>query len=179
MFGSRLSPYCVPSLKRSLDVRSLGRGLVALSVLVALLSCGDSSTGSPVGPTAASLVGSWELIREPNTSCSGAGTAFQTKYFFTVPPGDAAGSVRNVVSRWEVVQPPRFDWVVSGNFNLAARTVELRFWLRTLETGSMFFGTLASDGSSTGTLVDPIPGYKPHFVLTSCVFTATIRRVGP
>lgn len=152
---------------------------VAASIwLVLLAACGGDSGPKAIDPSR--LVGSWELTREPNTACFGAGTATQQKYYFTIPAGDAAGSTLNVVTKWEVVQPYRFNWSLTGNFNLAARTVELRFWYVPLQTGSMFTASgVADDGSATGILQDPTPGFQPHFVIGSCTFQASIRRVGP
>lgn len=155
------------------------RAVVLAAVVLVVGACGGDSSG-PKPINAAVLAGSWELVREPNTACFGAGTALQTKYYFTLPAPTSTSSVLNVVSRWEVVQPYRFNWLLSGNFNLSARTVELRFWLVGLETGSMFTAAaVKDDGSATGTLQDPTPGFKPHFVTGSCTFNASIRRVGP
>jgi hypothetical protein len=132
----------------------------------------DSAT-KPAVPSAADLIGAWELVREANGNCEGAtATAI---YYFDIGSdsyiGQETGAL-NVVAHWDVVIPYRFGWMVSGNYNVRTRSVELNFWHRVFDAGSQFIGTLNADNTITGQILDPKPGYDAHFVSGSCVFQA-------
>lgn len=143
--------------------------------LLLAIGCSDSSSG-PKGLTVTDIVGSWELSHPANAQCSGFTGA--ATYYFDVPSTASAledGSV-NVVSQWDVVKPDRYDWLVTGNFNVKTGAVVLNFWHTPLVTGSEFTGTIDGDGRVSGTLRDPKPGYNPHYVLGSCTFAITGHR---
>lgn len=147
------------------------RWIGLLSTMLIAVSC-ESATG--LDPS--DFDGDWIVRTAANPSC--AGTAAGADRHFTVE--DAAGGyadgVFNVVEGWDFVRPYRYGWLVTGNFNLSDRTVELNFWHTTLSVGAVFEGELQGDGTAVGTLKDPKPGYSPHTVIGSCVFSATLLR---
>ena len=149
--------------------------------LVALLVVAGCSRDGPYGLDAGEFVGEWVLHTEANSSCAGAAAAADR--YFTVESSTTGESVNgdrtfNVVTEWDFVKPFRtFDFMVTGNYNLTQRTVELNFWHTVLQVGAEFTGTIDEDGTITGTLRDPKPGYRAHTVIGSCVFQATGRRL--
>jgi hypothetical protein len=150
---------------------------VALALVVAL-GCGDDG---PAGLKPERFTGDWVLNVEGNPSCFGA-SAGGPRYFEVDASGsgEAANGDRtfNVVTEFDFVKPFRgFGFMVIGNYNLTARTVELNFWHTVMQTGAQFTGTIDDDGSITGTLRDPRPGFDPHLVVGSCVFQATGHRL--
>lgn len=147
------------------------RKLLIISALCLSLSCDKSPTGLP----RAAFEGPWELTVQANNACAGATGAHVR--FFDVETSSYQDGAFNVVTSWDVVTPDRgYGWLVTGNFNLEARTVELNFWQRTGSVGSIFTGIIRDDGTITGTVRDPKPNYLPHFVIGSCTFSASGRR---
>lgn len=148
--------------------------LVLILACAAGLSCGGD--GGPAALDPSDFRGNWTLENPENPSCVGAAGP-TTRHFYVAAEGFANG-VFNVVTDWDFVRPFRgLGFTVTGNFNIANRTVELNFWHTTLSVGAMFTGTIEPDGSIRGTLRDPKPGYSPHVVVGSCTWTATGRRV--
>lgn len=146
------------------------------SLLLLALCVSASCSGDATGPAIADFAGPWRIDVQANPTCTGA-TAASSRYF-TVETSSADNGAFNVVTGWDVVQPDRgFGWTVTGNFDVRARTVVLNFWSTTLVTGEVFTGTIRDDGSVVGTMVDPKPGYQPHFVIGTCTFQATGRRI--
>lgn len=149
----------------------------ALALALTASACGGGDASSPTSPKAPDIFGDWEVnFSTTPGQCIGAGSG--TLYFTVEPsPVGSSGAV-NVVTKWDVVKPFVRDWTLTGNINVESRTVNLNFWLRVLDVGSWLDGTLSADGQSiTGTFYDPKPGYRPHFVLGSCAYTASGRRV--
>lgn len=149
--------------------------IVAVSLPLFFLGCSDP------GPSvsAEQLHGRWEFDRQANSSCGGA--SGDATYYFRVRSGSIEPSgVLNIVEPWDIQPQPRFDWTVTGNINVEARTVELSFWHTVLETGAEFVGTIdLLSLQVTGTLRDPKPGYNPHFTAFGpCTFQMTGRRAG-
>lgn len=154
-------------------MRRIAHALAALALACSIGSC--SSDGPSALPVAA-FAGEWVLESAENASCAGA--AGPATRYFTVETDGYAQGVFNVVTDWDFVKPFRgYGWLVTGNFNLGLETVELNFWHTTLQVGAMFTGTIDRDGSVTGVLRDPKPGYRPHTVIGSCVFQATLRKL--
>lgn len=150
------------------------RRLILTLLLAATVSL--SCDGGTTALSADLFAGSWVLNSAANPTCSGAAGA--ASRYFDVETSSLDDGTFNVVEPWDVVVPNRgFGWLVTGSFNLRARTVVLNFWQTTLSVGSEFSGTINSDGSITGTLRDPKPGYSPHFVVGTCQFTATGHRL--
>jgi hypothetical protein len=162
--------------------RRVRRTIAALIVgtLIACSSGGgstDSPTTAPKTLAAEDLVGSWQLSKPAATACSGAAGA--ATYYFPIRSASALadGSV-NVVESWDVQQPNRFNWSVTGNINIKSGVVQLNFWQSTLSVGEQFDGTISSSGAITGTIRDPKPGFSPHWVIGSCTWSMSGSRVG-
>lgn len=151
-------------------------GCIAALTLATGFGCAGDS---PSGLSAAQFDGIWELDVQGGETCDGA-SGPHVRYFeiSEAQPG-VSGGVFNVVEEWDFQRPYRFGWLVTGNVNIAQRTVELNFWQSTLSVGGVFTGSVAADGTLTGTFLDPKPGYAPHLALSSCSYTATGRRTGP
>lgn len=162
-----------------LQAQRIRRRVIALAGLI-LLSLGCGTDGS-TGLSTELFDGEWVLNVAANPACAGA--AGGGPRYFSVDPsgvGEAANGDRtfNVVTEFDFVKPFRgFGFMVIGHFNLSARTVELNFWHTVMQTGAIFTGTIAADGSITGTLRDPKPGYSPHVVIGTCIFQATGNRI--
>lgn len=155
-------------------MRVLGYGAAAL-LLLGGTSCGGAS--SATGPSAQSLVGAWEFTRGAGPSgCLQSELTYYARITSSYQLDD--GGV-NVVTDWDVRSPAQFQWSLTGNINVKTRQVVLNFWLRTLVTGEEFDGVLGDDGTITGTLVDPKPGFGAHYTAYgSCTVTMRGRRVG-
>jgi hypothetical protein len=136
------------------------RKWVVLAATALAFACSDGSGPDSLGVE--DVRGSWAFVRGPKpTGCT---TVNEATYYFTVP-GDAValeGGAVNVVEDWDFVRPPTHGWTVTGNFNVKTRMVELNFWHTLLDTGAEFNGTLEDDGTVSGTLRDPKPGYDAH-----------------
>jgi len=154
-------------------------GKVQVAVFMVLVACGGDTTAPAREAvlTLGGVVGTWVMDVQGNSSCIGA--AGDSQRFITLTSDQDPTTTReavNFVDKWEVVDPPRFDWPVTGNIDLRTGALELRLWLRLLEVGSLLTGTVDLQSNFTGTLRDPIPGFSPHFVLGSCAFQVTGSR---
>jgi hypothetical protein len=148
----------------------LRRALLPILYVLAL-----ACDGGPAGLEPNDLVGRWVIRTAANPSCSGAAGAAERIFDADDPPvGDG---VVNVVSQWDFVYPDRYDWLVTGNFNVRTKAVLLNFWQTPLSVGAEFTGTIREDGTLVGEVRDPKPGYLPHTVIGSCVFQATGERL--
>lgn len=157
-------------------MRSRAVSMTAIAALVVVVAC---SGDGPSGLTPARFDGLWELSVQGGEACDGA-SGPHTRFFEIVNAEAGYGQgLFNVVEGWDFQRPYRFaGWLVTGNFHLENRTVELNFWQSVLQTGGEFRGTINRDGTIAGTLRDPKLGYSPHLALTSCSYTATGRRTG-
>lgn len=152
------------------------RSARTLAIIALACNIGSCSSDGPSALPVSAFAGEWVVATEANESCAGA--AGPANRYFTVETDGYAQGVFNVVTDWDFVKPFRgYGWRVTGNYNLGQETVELNFWRTTLQVGAMFTGTINRDGSITGVLRDPKPGYQPHTVLGSCVFQATARKL--
>ena len=150
-------------------------------LILALVGCGNGTEPEqePEQLSLADVVGAWVVEVPANPSCAPPGPASQRFIHLTAGAYSLAtrGGVVNFVDDWEIVDPPRFEWPVTGNIDLDTRVLKLRLWLRMLDVGSQLTADLSSDGRTlTGTLSDPIPGYDAHFVLGSCSWEVTGRK---
>lgn len=157
-----------------LACRTLGATLRRWGPVVfclAAIACTDAN--APAGVTVDQLAGTWELTRAANPACLGGQTP--QVYLFRVPRGDVRAGALSVVANWGTT--PALPWALTGSVDLASRTADLRFWLRVLDVGAQFRGTVDGNGTMRGTLTDPVPGYRPHLVASpGCTFEATARR---
>lgn len=142
------------------------------------ISCSDASSPDVSDPTSITLgdaAGFWEFTVQRNAACFGGRS--DIKLFVnlgldgrnpSLSDGDASFQ-----DLWEIVDPPRFEWTVMGSVNLDTGRVELRLWLLINQIGSELTGTMTKGGSFSGSLLDPLPGANPNFVVGSCTFEVT------
>jgi len=141
---------------------------------VAALGLVAASCDATTGLAPSSFDGQWVVRTQANASCFGVAGGADRHFTIVDAKTGFGGGVFNVVEDWDFVRPYRgYGWIVTGNFNLSDRTVELNFWHTPLAVGAVFVGTIEPDGSLVGTVRDPKPGYSPHTVIGACVFQAT------
>ena len=159
-------------------MRSVAR-LNLLGLLAGIsIACGDASSPDVFEPGSITLgdaAGFWEFDVQRNAACFGGRGDIKLFVNLGLDGRDPSLSdgVANFDDLWEIVDPPRFEWTVMGNVNLETGRVELRLWLRINEIGSELTGTMTKNGSFRGSLLDPIPGFSPDFVIGSCTFEVT------
>ena len=144
---------------------------VAAIFFAATLSC-----DSPTGLEESSLLGDWEVTVLEVPECAFLNVQ---KIYFTVHPDGASKSLVNIVTEWGFEPTLQYQWLLTGNMNTETRTAELNFWHTPLVAGSILTGRINADGSITGTIRDPKPGYQDHFSWGPCDWSVKAERVGP
>jgi hypothetical protein len=151
--------------------------LFAGAAIAALAACSSDSPAAPP-PSAAALAGNWVFLRPQNDTCYGANGALD--YWFHADSGGAgANGVMTISAPWTDSTRGIHDWTVIGTMNRVTGKVQLNFWLVVNLAGEEFDGTIDTAGNVAGTLVDPKPGYLPHYTFEPCSYTVTGHLVTP
>ncbi|MDE3174011.1 MAG: hypothetical protein KGN74_13150 [Gemmatimonadota bacterium] len=143
----------------------------------ALSACSGGGATGPV-PSAAALAGNWEFVRPANDTCYGAAGALNYWFHADSSGADAHGTM-TIAAPWTDSTRGIHDWTVTGYMNRVTGKVQLDFWLVVNLAGEEFDGTIDSAGVVSGTLVDPKPGYLPHYTIVPCAYQVTGRRIIP
>jgi hypothetical protein len=133
-----------------------------LAILLALtLGCGgsdDNGTG-PNGLSPALVSGTWDISV---TGCLSDNLPVRLS-------ADDDGSLTSAENVWTYPGAQfEFDRPLDGRVDLETGAAEFHLWSSDLLTAALLFvGTLSADGSLTGDITDPLPGYIPvfHFFL--------------
>jgi hypothetical protein len=139
------------------------RPQTGLAILLTLtLGCGgsdDNGTG-PNGISPALVSGIWDL--------NAPGCLFNQSLPLRLNAADD-GTLTSAENVWTYPGAQfEFDRPLDGRVDLETGTAEFHIWSSEFRTAALLFvGTLSADGSLTGVITDPLPGYIPvfHFFL--------------
>lgn len=151
--------------------------LAAATAAAVISACAGGGPTAPA-PSAAALAGSWEFVRPANDTCYGAAGALDY-WFHADSSGADANGVMTISAPWTDSTRGIHDWTVTGYMNRATGKVQLNFWLVVNLAGEEFDGTIDAQGNVAGTLVDPKPGYYPHYTIAPCAYHVTGHLVTP
>ncbi len=130
--------------------------LAPVAALVLLLACGGDSTGSSE-LAASDVSGTWDLNA---TGCLNGDLPVKLS-------ASSSGALTSAVNTWTNDESFGFFRPLEGTVDLSSGAAEFHMWADGSHNAAVLFvGTLHSDGSLTGTVSDPMPGYGPIFHLS-------------
>lgn len=157
--------------------RHTSRSIVCTALLVAtaaiLTACGSDSSG-PSGLTPSQVNGVWTVTGVPRPAICGNQTA-TTSVTMTLA-FQANGETGDVGSSWRYGSSS-LQRLAQGQVDYASGAVSLHLWGVPNESALRLTGTFAGDGSFTGLLREPAPGYDTIFLFGTCEWDVTGQRL--